>query len=186
MGQAVGRALRMRPGSGKVATVVVPVLLGVGENGNQLASWACDGLSKLLMALRAYDAAAWSGWRCRSPRPALRGNRSTPGSRRRSSPPPARRSCTTTTRSYPPPEAHFARHERRANLANAGRGSAEQGPLRQPEGRSCPDHNCRRSSRPVSDARRPVRLYDHRRRRRHRATVGHRRSDQCDLCGRCP
>ncbi|WP_431331466.1 hypothetical protein ACPZ13_36565 (plasmid) [Streptomyces sp. IPPR8] len=29
--QAVGRALRMRPGEGKVASLVVPVLLGPGE-----------------------------------------------------------------------------------------------------------------------------------------------------------
>ncbi|SDS48074.1 Helicase conserved C-terminal domain-containing protein [Streptomyces sp. TLI_053] len=57
--QAVGRALRMHPGSGKVATIVVPVLLGAGENGDQLlTSKAYDGLSKLLMALRAHDAAA--------------------------------------------------------------------------------------------------------------------------------
>ncbi|MFJ2781599.1 Helicase associated domain protein [Kitasatospora sp. NPDC087315] len=57
--QAVGRALRMKPGSGKVATIVVPVLLGAGENGSQLlTSRAYDGLSKLLMALRAHDAAA--------------------------------------------------------------------------------------------------------------------------------
>ncbi|MFE6056938.1 Helicase associated domain protein [Kitasatospora sp. NPDC056446] len=57
--QAVGRALRMHPGSGKVATIVVPVLLGAGENDDQLlTSKAYDGLSKLLMALRAHDAAA--------------------------------------------------------------------------------------------------------------------------------
>ncbi|MFJ9448262.1 Helicase associated domain protein [Kitasatospora sp. NPDC101235] len=57
--QAVGRALRMHPGSGKVATIVVPVLLGAGENGGQLlTSRAYDGLSKLLMTLRAHDAAA--------------------------------------------------------------------------------------------------------------------------------
>ncbi|MFJ4598083.1 MULTISPECIES: Helicase associated domain protein [unclassified Kitasatospora] len=57
--QAIGRALRMKPGSGKVATIVVPVLLGAGENGSQLlTSRAYDGLSKLLMALRAHDAAA--------------------------------------------------------------------------------------------------------------------------------
>ncbi|WP_106976832.1 helicase associated domain-containing protein [Streptomyces sp. NRRL B-24484] len=57
--QAVGRALRMKPGSGKVAAIVVPVLLGAGENGDQLlTSRAYDGLSKLLMALRSHDAAA--------------------------------------------------------------------------------------------------------------------------------
>ncbi|MGK4586122.1 Helicase associated domain protein [Kitasatospora sp. HPMI-4] len=57
--QAVGRALRMRPGSGKVATIVVPVILGAGESGDQLlSSRAFDGLAKLLMALRSHDAAA--------------------------------------------------------------------------------------------------------------------------------
>ncbi|MDH6108012.1 hypothetical protein P3T36_007668 [Kitasatospora sp. MAP12-15] len=57
--QAVGRALRMRPGSGKIATIVVPVLLGAGERGDQLlTSRAYDGLSKILMALRSHDAAA--------------------------------------------------------------------------------------------------------------------------------
>lgn len=57
--QAVGRALRMKPGSGKVATIVVPVILGPGESGAELlSSRAFDGLAKLLMALRSHDAAA--------------------------------------------------------------------------------------------------------------------------------
>ncbi|MFI6449647.1 Helicase associated domain protein [Kitasatospora sp. NPDC050543] len=57
--QAVGRALRMHPGSGKVATIVVPVLLGAGEDGEQLlTSKAYDGLAKVLMALRSHDAAS--------------------------------------------------------------------------------------------------------------------------------
>ncbi|MCX5215989.1 hypothetical protein OG689_43410 [Kitasatospora sp. NBC_00240] len=57
--QAVGRALRMRPGSGKVATIVVPVILGAGDRGDQLLSFrAFDGLAKLLMALGSHDAAA--------------------------------------------------------------------------------------------------------------------------------
>ncbi|KQV16031.1 hypothetical protein ASE03_32620 [Kitasatospora sp. Root187] len=57
--QAVGRALRMHPGSGKIATIVVPILLGAGENGGELlSSRAFDGLAKLLMALRSHDAAA--------------------------------------------------------------------------------------------------------------------------------
>ena len=57
--QAVGRALRMKPGSGKVATIVVPVILGPGETGAELlSSKAFDGLAKLLMALRSHDAAA--------------------------------------------------------------------------------------------------------------------------------
>jgi len=57
--QAVGRALRMTPGSGKIATIVVPVIWGAGETGRELlTSQAYDGLSKILMALRAHDSAA--------------------------------------------------------------------------------------------------------------------------------
>ncbi|MFJ6558245.1 Helicase associated domain protein, partial [Streptomyces luteogriseus] len=55
--QAVGRALRMHPGEGKVASLVVPVLLGPGETAdNMLTSRAYGGLAKLLEALRAHDA----------------------------------------------------------------------------------------------------------------------------------
>ncbi|MER5748043.1 Helicase associated domain protein [Streptomyces sp. NPDC002225] len=55
--QAVGRALRMHPGEGKVASLVVPVLLGLGETAdNMLTSRAFGGLAKLLEALRAHDA----------------------------------------------------------------------------------------------------------------------------------
>ncbi|MEU7560227.1 DEAD/DEAH box helicase [Streptomyces eurythermus] len=55
--QAVGRALRIQPGGGKVASLVVPVLLGPGETGdNMLTSRAYGGLAKLLEALRAHDA----------------------------------------------------------------------------------------------------------------------------------
>ncbi|MEU6890121.1 Helicase associated domain protein [Streptomyces viridosporus] len=55
--QAVGRALRMQPGEGKVASLVVPVLLGPGETAdNMLTSRAFGGLAKLLGALRAHDA----------------------------------------------------------------------------------------------------------------------------------
>ncbi|MFF4694861.1 DEAD/DEAH box helicase [Streptomyces chattanoogensis] len=55
--QAVGRALRMQPGDGKVASLVVPVLLGPGETAdNMLTSRAFGGLAKLLEALRAHDA----------------------------------------------------------------------------------------------------------------------------------
>lgn len=55
--QAVGRALRMKPGEGKVASLVVPVLLGPGETPqNMLTSRAYAGLAKLLEALRAHDA----------------------------------------------------------------------------------------------------------------------------------
>nr|WP_243279231.1 DEAD/DEAH box helicase [Streptomyces griseofuscus] len=55
--QAVGRALRMHPGEGKVASLVVPVLLDPGETAdNMLTSRAFGGLAKLLEALRAHDA----------------------------------------------------------------------------------------------------------------------------------
>ncbi|MFC8872944.1 Helicase associated domain protein [Streptomyces sp. NPDC057148] len=55
--QAVGRALRMQPGEGKVASLVVPVLLGPGETADSmLTSRAFGGLAKLLKALRAHDA----------------------------------------------------------------------------------------------------------------------------------
>ncbi|MFI2619512.1 Helicase associated domain protein, partial [Streptomyces sp. NPDC018584] len=55
--QTVGRALRMQPGEGKVASLVVPVLLGPGETAdNMLTSRAYGGLAKLLEALRAHDA----------------------------------------------------------------------------------------------------------------------------------
>ncbi len=55
--QAVGRALRMQPGEGKMASLVVPFLLGPGETAdNMLTSRAFGGLAKLLEALRAHDA----------------------------------------------------------------------------------------------------------------------------------
>ncbi|MGW3956635.1 Helicase associated domain protein [Streptomyces sp. NPDC004752] len=54
--QAVGRALRMQPGEGKMASLVVPVLLAPGETAdNMLTSRAFGGLAKLLEALRAHD-----------------------------------------------------------------------------------------------------------------------------------
>ncbi|MEV6002167.1 Helicase associated domain protein [Streptomyces griseomycini] len=54
--QTVGRALRMQPGEGKTASLVVPVLLGPGETAdNMLTSRAFGGLAKLLEALRAHD-----------------------------------------------------------------------------------------------------------------------------------
>ncbi|MFF6830217.1 Helicase associated domain protein [Streptomyces longwoodensis] len=47
----------MQPGEGKVASLVVPVLLGPGETAdNMLTSRAYGGLAKLLEALRAHDA----------------------------------------------------------------------------------------------------------------------------------
>ncbi|MFD8014808.1 Helicase associated domain protein [Streptomyces sp. NPDC058955] len=55
--QAVGRALRIHPGEGKVASLVVPVLLGPGETADSmLTSRAFGGLARLLEALRAHDA----------------------------------------------------------------------------------------------------------------------------------
>ncbi|RSS83316.1 DEAD/DEAH box helicase [Streptomyces sp. WAC06614] len=54
--QAVGRALRIRPGEGKVASLVVPVLLGPGESPEtMLTSRAYGSLARLLEALRAHD-----------------------------------------------------------------------------------------------------------------------------------
>ncbi|MGW2080587.1 Helicase associated domain protein [Streptomyces sp. NPDC001939] len=54
--QMVGRALRVRPGEGKLATLVVPVFLGPGEEGGEmLVSDSYDTLSKVLGALRAHD-----------------------------------------------------------------------------------------------------------------------------------
>ncbi|GAA2523292.1 DEAD/DEAH box helicase [Streptomyces longisporus] len=54
--QAVGRALRMHPGEGKLATIAVPILLGAGETPDELlTSPAYAPLAKLLTALRAHD-----------------------------------------------------------------------------------------------------------------------------------
>ncbi|MFD5503619.1 Helicase associated domain protein [Streptomyces sp. NPDC127061] len=54
--QMVGRALRTRPGRGKLATLIVPVFLGPGENGDEMVtSDAYKTLSKVLGALRAHD-----------------------------------------------------------------------------------------------------------------------------------
>ncbi|MFI7359569.1 Helicase associated domain protein [Streptomyces avidinii] len=55
--QAVGRALRMQPGEGKMATLLVPAFLTAGETTeSMLTSPAYAGLAKLLAALRAHDA----------------------------------------------------------------------------------------------------------------------------------
>ncbi|GAA2770026.1 hypothetical protein [Streptomyces showdoensis] len=55
--QAVGRALRMHPGQGKMATLLVPAFLATGETTESLlTSPAYAGLAKLLAALRAHDA----------------------------------------------------------------------------------------------------------------------------------
>ncbi|MFG3532676.1 Helicase associated domain protein [Streptomyces sp. NPDC047917] len=54
--QMVGRALRTRPGRGKLATLIVPVFLGPGESGDEMVtSDAYKALSKVLGALRAHD-----------------------------------------------------------------------------------------------------------------------------------
>ncbi|MFE9687832.1 Helicase associated domain protein [Streptomyces sp. NPDC006285] len=54
--QMVGRALRLNPDHGKLATLIVPVFLGPDENPNEfLTSAAYDSLSKILTALRAHD-----------------------------------------------------------------------------------------------------------------------------------
>ncbi|MEV1026941.1 Helicase associated domain protein [Streptomyces sp. NPDC050264] len=57
--QMVGRALRIKPGEGKLATLVVPVFLGPGEDASEmLASDAYGSLAKILGALRAHDSDA--------------------------------------------------------------------------------------------------------------------------------
>ncbi|MFC4471753.1 Helicase associated domain protein [Streptomyces xiangluensis] len=54
--QMVGRALRMHPGGGKIATLIVPVFLGPDEDANELlTSDAYGTLAKVLGALRAHD-----------------------------------------------------------------------------------------------------------------------------------
>ncbi|KMS85863.1 helicase [Streptomyces regensis] len=55
--QMVGRALRMNPGEGKLASLVVPVFLGPDEDADDLlTSDAYGTLAKVLGALRAHDA----------------------------------------------------------------------------------------------------------------------------------
>ncbi|WP_260471003.1 helicase associated domain-containing protein, partial [Streptomyces sp. RP5T] len=55
--QMVGRALRLNPDHGKLATLIVPVFLGPDEDPNDLlTSDAYNSLSKVLGALRAHDA----------------------------------------------------------------------------------------------------------------------------------
>ncbi|MEV6553725.1 Helicase associated domain protein [Streptomyces sp. NPDC051597] len=54
--QMVGRALRMNPGDGKIASLIVPVFLGPDEEpGEMLTSDAYNTLAKILEALRAHD-----------------------------------------------------------------------------------------------------------------------------------
>jgi hypothetical protein len=54
--QIVGRALRMKPGEGKVASLVVPVFLGKDEDPDaMLTSKGYNGLARILAALRSHD-----------------------------------------------------------------------------------------------------------------------------------
>ncbi|WP_406011734.1 helicase-related protein [Streptomyces sp. NBC_00984] len=54
--QMVGRALRIKPGQGKIASLVVPVFLAPGETPDEmLTSDAYGTLAKVLSALRAHD-----------------------------------------------------------------------------------------------------------------------------------
>ncbi|MDV9195883.1 helicase associated domain-containing protein [Streptomyces sp. Wh19] len=54
--QMVGRALRIKPGEGKIASLIVPVFLAPGESPDEmLTSDAYGTLAKVLGALRAHD-----------------------------------------------------------------------------------------------------------------------------------
>jgi superfamily II DNA or RNA helicase len=54
--QIVGRALRMKPGQGKIASLVVPVFLAPGEDPDaMLTSRGYNALAKVLAALRSHD-----------------------------------------------------------------------------------------------------------------------------------
>ena len=55
--QAIGRALRMKPGEGKTASLIVPVFLKAGEQpGDILESDSYGPLIRILTALRSHDA----------------------------------------------------------------------------------------------------------------------------------
>jgi Predicted helicase len=73
--QMVGRALRMHPGAGKLATLIVPVFLGPDEDPNEmLTSTSLSTLTKVLGALRAHDTEtieALADPRIRNSRPGL-------------------------------------------------------------------------------------------------------------------
>jgi hypothetical protein len=54
--QIVGRALRMKPGEGKIASLVVPVFLAPGEDPDaMLTSRGYNALARVLAALRSHD-----------------------------------------------------------------------------------------------------------------------------------
>lgn len=73
--QMVGRALRLHPERGKLATLIVPVFLGPDEDPNEmLTSDAYSILTKILSALRSHDAEtveALADPRLRNSRPGL-------------------------------------------------------------------------------------------------------------------
>uniref|UniRef100_UPI0039B6C0F2 helicase associated domain-containing protein n=1 Tax=Streptomyces sp. MMBL 11-3 TaxID=3382639 RepID=UPI0039B6C0F2 len=77
--QMVGRALRLNPDNGKLATLIVPVFLGPDEDPDELlTSDAYSILGKILGALRAHDAEtieALADPRLRNSRPAVDGGR---------------------------------------------------------------------------------------------------------------
>ncbi|WP_159401243.1 DEAD/DEAH box helicase [Streptomyces sp. NRRL B-24484] len=55
--QAIGRALRIKPGEGKTASLIVPIFLAAGEEpGDILESDSYGPLVKILTALRSHDA----------------------------------------------------------------------------------------------------------------------------------
>ncbi|OQQ13134.1 helicase [Streptomyces sp. M41(2017)] len=72
--QMVGRALRMQPGTGKLASLIVPVFLGPDEDPNEmLTTTSLNTLAKVLGALRSHDAEtieALADPRIRNSRPA--------------------------------------------------------------------------------------------------------------------
>ncbi|MEU0354351.1 Helicase associated domain protein [Streptomyces cyaneofuscatus] len=74
--QAIGRALRIRPGMNKVSTLVIPVLFGPGQRAEE-ASFGSPYhlLHKVMITLRAYD----EHYFCRLPDNARRLFVSTPG-----------------------------------------------------------------------------------------------------------
>lgn len=56
--QAIGRSLRQTPGQGKLASLVVPIFLGPGDDPDDMTTGAYRPLVSVLQALRAHDADA--------------------------------------------------------------------------------------------------------------------------------
>lgn len=97
--QAVGRALRMQPGEGKIASLVVPVLLGPGETAdNMLTSKAFGGLAKLLRRSGRTTPGWWRRW---------------PSSRRRAATSPSRRTSRPRRRAEAKTAPAVRPHRRR-------------------------------------------------------------------------